>query len=88
MNKPELLTLLKAGNVSVSFTKKSDGAKRVMKCTLNSEKLDAYERKTNQPITDMDGLVTVWDTEKNGFRAIPLSNITDVNGVTVSGITA
>ncbi len=77
MTKEELLESLKEGEVVVTF-KKKDGSDRVMRCTksfalIPEENHPKTENST--PKVDENGnpivsdIITVWDTEKNGWRS-------------------
>jgi hypothetical protein len=67
MNKDELIENLKSGELTISFTKK-DGTQRVMHCTLDPEIVPQTTGNSVRP----DNIVTVWDTEKQGWRSINL----------------
>jgi len=64
--------------VSVVFTK-ADGTERTMLCTKNSEVISeqytAPEKKTERTRKDTDGLVVVFDLEKNEWRSFRLNSV-------------
>ena len=64
--------------VSVVFTK-ADGTERTMLCTKNSEVISeqytAPEKKTERTRKDTDGLVVVFDLEKNEWRSFRLDSV-------------
>jgi hypothetical protein len=75
-----LIEMLKQHVVEVKFTK-ADGTERVMNCTLKSDRITPYEKKTDRVkalSTDSD-VVSVWDTEKDSWRSFKLSTLTAVN---------
>lgn len=70
--------MLKVDIGTITFTKK-DGTERVMKCTLNPEKLppapvteNKKERKVN------DDVMAVYDIEAEGWRSFTLKSVTRV----------
>lgn len=80
-----LVEKLKKQIVTVSFTK-TDGSRRVMKCTLKDEYLPP---KTVEQLAAASGLlkkknrspdmITVWDVEKNDWRSFKLTTVTGVS---------
>jgi len=65
----DLNEALKAGIVNVSFTKKSDGTVRKMKCTKNTDEIPSDRLPTgSNPNTDKN-LYKVWDVEKQDWRS-------------------
>ena len=73
MDRVELITKLKQGDVSVTFTKK-DGSERVMKCTLKEDVIPSVESSKKENV----GVVVVRDTEKNAWRSFRTDSITNV----------
>jgi len=76
MNRQELVSKLKTGEVSVTFTKK-DGTERVMKCTLDEGVVPAVETKGTKKSNDE--VLAVWDTEKNAWRSFRIDSIKNVD---------
>jgi hypothetical protein len=76
MTKNEFYERLQAGDLQVTFTKKTDGTTRVLKCTSNvpADKLSQVEgrQKTN---TD---LVTVFDIDAKDWRSFWPDSIQEV----------
>jgi dihydrodipicolinate reductase len=71
MTKDELIQLLKTKDVLVEFTKK-DGTKRKMLCTLKEDVIPEIVGTSVRK----EGLITVFDLEKDAWRNI---NLTDWN---------
>jgi hypothetical protein len=74
-----LKDMLKIDVATVTFTKK-DGTERIMKCTLNPDKLPSStvteskkERKVNNDV------LAVYDVEAQGWRSFTIKSITKVN---------
>ena len=72
-----LKDMLQVGPATITFTK-SDGTERVMKCTLEADKLppvvvkeDAKPRK----VSDSTKALRVFDTEKQEWRSFTIKNI-------------
>ncbi len=77
MTKEELIENLKEGEVVVTF-KKKDGTERIMKCTKSFTLIPEANHpkaENSTPKVDENGnpiisdLITVWDTEKSGWRS-------------------
>lgn len=68
-----LKELLKTGVVEVVFTKLS-GDKRVMNCTLQSSFLPE-EVETEKTRKQNDDVLSVWDTEVNGWRSFRFDSV-------------
>ena len=73
MERKELISKLREGDVSVTFTKK-DGTERVMKCTLKEDVVPSVESSKKENV----GVVVVWDTEKKSWRSFRMDSITNV----------
>jgi hypothetical protein len=75
INKTELIGLLIAGPVSVTFTK-ADGTDRVMKCTkwmdLIPEENHPKKESTGDNTSDN---ITVFDLEKGGWRSFNITKV-------------
>lgn len=67
----ELKQLLKDGAVKVIFTKK-DGSLREMLCTTSDKYLSFESESTSKP---SDTIITVWDMEKEAWRAFRVDSI-------------
>ena len=66
---------------TVKFIKRSNKALRVMNCRLGVKKhLRGGEKSYSD---DEKQLVTVYDVQAEGYRAIPLEGLLEVNGVPV-----
>jgi len=77
ITKEELLTALKAGQVCLTFEKK-DHTIRVMNCTLQEDKVIAYEKKTSRVRKVNDEVVPVFDIDKQEWRSVRLESIQQV----------
>ena len=76
INKTDLKQLLKKNTVEIKF-KKKDGSERVMNCTLISDVVPVYEKKTERVRPDNDNLLAVWDLDKEAFRSFKLDSVID-----------
>lgn len=71
--------MLTVSEGTVTFTK-ADGTERVMKCTLNPEKLPKVELKENiKPRKENNTAMRVFDLEKNEWRSFTIKKVTQVN---------
>ena len=66
--------------VQVKFTKK-DGSERLMKCTLNFDRIPKadYPKGVDLPkilkLLDKNGIAHVYDIEKRGWRSVPFKKV-------------
>lgn len=74
INKNELKQLLKKKTVEIKF-KKKDGSDRTMNCTLVSDAVPVYEKKTERTRPENDNVLAVWDLDKEAFRSFKLDSI-------------
>ena len=65
------------GPVLVTFVKK-DGTERVMKCTLKSDLVKDYEKKTDRVKTVNEETCPVFDLEKQEWRSFRFDAVTKV----------
>lgn len=72
-----LVSHLKFGPVSVTFTKK-DGTPRTMQCTLKEELMLPYEKKTDRVKEESKETLAVYDLEKESWRSFRLDSVTQV----------
>lgn len=72
-----LIEKLRAGNVTVKFTK-ADGTERVMNCTLQPSVAIPYEKKTDRVKETNEDVVPVWDIDKSAWRSFKLSALTSI----------
>lgn len=87
MTKVELVESLKQGEVVVTF-KKKDGSERIMKCTksfniIPEDKHPKTETNVEAKLDDngnpiISDLITVWDTESNGWRSFDYKSLIKV----------
>jgi len=86
MKKSEVIEKLSNGVVDIQFTKVS-GATRLMKATLNDNSI-AYQNISEVVNTkkNPDNVQPVWDVDASGWRSFRWSSVTEVDGVTVSGV--
>ncbi len=84
MNLIDINTLLDRGLVRISFTKKSDGSTRTMRCTRHpsimppppAPKVDsAGNRIATRPMPA--GHILVWDVETNGLRSFDIMTLNE-----------
>lgn len=81
MTKNEFYDWLKETDLEVTFTKVTDGSTRVMKCTLQGPESGIGESVPSKNSTS-DTLVTVFDTESNGWRSFYLDSVINIKPVT------
>lgn len=75
ITKQELKDLLKKKIVNVTFVK-TDKTERKMLCTLKEDILPVLESKEpKRPKKDNDGVLAVWDLEKQAFRSFRLDSL-------------
>lgn len=74
MNRQELVEKLTTDILNIGF-KKKDGSDRYMKCTLNSEYVPQYEKKTDKIKKINENILSVFDLEKEGWRSISIDSI-------------
>jgi hypothetical protein len=79
-NKQDLQTLLRKHVVIINFRKK-DKTERVMKCTLLSDLVPIYEKKTERTRPENEGALAVWDLEKEAFRSFKIDSVIDYHVV-------
>ena len=77
MNKTEFYDLLDKGDIEVTFTKKTDGTTRVMRCSSNIPEDKKKGAKLEAPQRP-DGVVTVYDTDAKNWRSFYADNIIEV----------
>jgi hypothetical protein len=66
---------------TVKFIKRSTGEERTMNCRLNVQK---HLKGGTKPYNDAEHrLLTVYDVKAEGYRCIPLDNLTQINGAAV-----
>jgi hypothetical protein len=74
----QLQEQLRNSIVEITFDK-VDGTRRVMKCTQDPLYIDAHfaksEKKTERTRESKEGLLIVFDTEKNDWRSIRTESI-------------
>jgi hypothetical protein len=78
MTKDYILSLLKSDILNVTF-KKVDGTERLMKCTLREDHIKPVEKTTDRQKKINEDIITVWDTEKDGWRSFRYDSIIAVN---------
>ena len=81
INKTELIELLVAGAVSVTFTK-ADGTDRVMKCTKWMDLIPEENHPKTQSTGDTTSdNITVFDLEKGGWRSFNITKVKEYSVV-------
>ena len=68
---------LNAGSVTITFLKK-DGSERIMKCTLNPNQVEVYEKKTERTRTINEDICPVFDLDKREWRSFRYDSVTRV----------
>lgn len=81
-SRAEFAKALSEQNAEIIFTKK-DGTLRVMQCTLRSDVVVPYEKKTDIVREGKDNIMPVWDLEAEAWRSV---NMDTIKGVTYYGI--
>jgi hypothetical protein len=76
--KEYIRSLLKNNVVQVVFTK-TDGSVREMKCTLQEQFVEVYEKKTDKVKPENDNIVSVWDLDNNGWRSFKVDSVQSVS---------
>lgn len=76
MNRQDFYNMLEQGDVEVSFTKKTDGSTRVMKCTYNGP--DGLKQPDSLRSGMPETLITVYDIESKGWRSFYSDSIQSV----------
>ena len=77
----ELIGLLVAGPVSVTFTK-ADGTDRVMKCTKWMDLIpEENHPKTQSTGDNTSDNITVFDLEKGGWRSFNITKVKEYSAV-------
>ena len=77
MNRSEIVDVLKAHIVNVTFIK-TDGSRRVMRCTLKSDLVPPVASAESSPRTRPDEIVTVYDLDKRSFRSFNINRVESV----------
>lgn len=72
-----LTSMLKMGGVELTFTK-VDGSERVMKASLEEDKIPVYENKTGRKKTQNLDVVSVVDLDINEWRAVRYDSIKQI----------
>lgn len=79
-NKDAIKDLLKKKTLSIKF-KKKDGSERVMNCTLMSDIIPIYEKKTERTRPENDNVLAVWDLDKEAFRSFKVDSVIEYSVV-------
>jgi hypothetical protein len=74
--KDSVLAMLRGGEVEVVFTK-VDGTERKMRCTLHESHLPERDPEAADKPRRIrpEGLIAVWDMEKQDWRSVNISTI-------------
>lgn len=78
MNKSEFIQKLKENDLIVTFTKKTTGEVRVLKCTNNIPESIFIKDSFSPPRVDSEERITVYDKEAHEFRTFYLNSIIEV----------
>lgn len=70
MSKSKLIEALRAGEVTVTFTKK-DGTDRVMRCTRNGDMIpvESHPKTSDTPQDDSSDIIKAFDLDINEWRS-------------------
>jgi hypothetical protein len=77
ITKEELSKKLQKKSLSITFTK-VDGSERVMNCTLEEKFLPVVESKSTKKRLENQGVISVFDLDKQAWRSIRLDSIKSV----------
>lgn len=77
ISRDELKKFLLKTDAIISFIK-SDGTERVMKATLQAEKVVPYEKKTDRVKKPNPDVLAVWDLDAGSWRSVNVTRITNV----------
>lgn len=69
---------LKYGPLTVTFLKK-DGSERKMLCTLKTEDVPSYEKKTERVKAVNEETCSVFDIEKQEWRSFRFDSVTQID---------
>jgi hypothetical protein len=75
----EMITMLKAGECQVTFTK-VNGEKRIMTCTLNEQLLAAaafVQTEKTKPKKVNEEVLPVYDVNAKGWRSFRIDSVED-----------
>ena len=78
--KQSIRSLLKNNVLEVVFTK-TDGSVREMKCSLQEQFIEVYEKKTDKVKPENDSVISVWDLDNGGWRSFRVDSIQSVSVV-------
>ena len=73
-----LITLLRERSVEILFTKK-DGSDRLMKCTLQEDKIPAENAPKGVERAKNDEVLAVFDVEKSAWRSFRWDSIKSIH---------
>lgn len=76
----EVLRELRTGVIEVRFVK-NDGSTRVMKCTLKTDLVVPYEKKTERVKEKNSDIVPVFDLDKQQWRSFNIKNLLEYKRV-------
>lgn len=76
ITKNDLKQLLSKKILRVKF-KKKDQTEREMHCTLRSDVIPVYEKKTDKVKKPNENILAVWDLDRDGFRSFKLDSLID-----------
>ena len=80
MNRQEMIEELKQHTVHIEF-EKANGDVRLMLATLNPDIIPSTESTGESTRKPNENVITVWDTEKNDWRAFRLDRLRNFDGV-------
>lgn len=82
VNTPEgrqwLRDMLRAGEMTVTFTKK-DGTERSMQCTLLESDIPTEKTPKNASKTPSEESIAVFDVEKQDWRSFRFDSVKEIN---------
>lgn len=77
ISKSNIVRMLYGGVINIKF-RKIDGTERLMKCTLLEHYIKPLDKKTDKVKKENEGLLSVWDVEKEGWRSFRVDSILEV----------
>jgi len=83
LQKTDVVKLLQSNRMDVVF-RKTDGTMRKMHCTLMEDYLPEKSEETRSH-TPNDEVVSVWDLEKQDWRAFRLDAVSEIRSVNING---
>lgn len=81
MRRDRLVKLLSNNVANVTFTKKFDGSRRKLRCTLDRSRLPKKFAEKLDSMEMTPGILTAYDVENKGWRSFYLNSIQKVERI-------